>query len=1046
MLSINTLDLSKKEKKALAALSINTIEQFKNLNIEKVRSLSGYGQSTIDKLLQKKREILKPGIKSTNNSNVEQQSVFIDYDNLVSTCFKTTVRQPWANSYSGSNSYLNHFAPLLNAPADYSSESILALSIKNVLEIIQPSCVETLNNLSDIKLSEIINTSDLMYFNKLNPATAGDCINEIITCSLGKLLQVIPEPHLFDLILGSVFNYLKVDLHSDSFKMLLCGLSISSGFCCEITKIEPLLLAFINKLPISSAFIPISVIAELTKEYQISNYSELINTSENTILFKKGLNNHSLVCIRCIWAVITSLTSYKIDLFANLTNFRYHFTDVKDVYFYLFSDLVKKPAQLEAICSRHIYNEQQRPNTLEQIGKKCGYTRERTRQLINKFDESLQNSPTKRKLHYIWFTAHSLLFSKGGILNLNEFTDILGKFILENSCFSVKNIIELLELSSSFTINDKNEYIKLTQYPCGNCPVLLTNLEKVLDSNARYYNICDISLLVSTNCPPKCSIRNIAQVHPYYIKEAILKSTTLSTKWNIIDNWILRHEIFEICNSNLENGLIYFMQLIGVPLHISAVPKQYQAYLPITKKISRFRAHMILMASPEILMWGRGTYVHRKNVIIDFNVEDMFSFIDKQLSCDKPFLTAYELFNYYLKNTTNPQIPNEQALYDAIRAQEKNTFHLPRFPYIYNGESSKKNNIVQLVETLVEARGVAVSISELEIFVRQHGGFKFPLSIIQSIPTLLRVAEGAYNHINNINIQKEQLKSIFEYILDETKKYPSISVVKVFDNKLVTCHVAGIDNPIMLYSILSVECPYDIEFPRFPNIIGTANNDNTITVRYFAEAVMSFIEQANRPLAFEELQQEFAKNRGYSSTAIYNLIANRGTELGLIKCAKSFIISTTLIGWNAQKQQMLVETAKKEYDSNHSKEQPFYTASALIEDATLPDLNGIVHWSEVLLSDLLELSTEFIVLGNMRNAYLPKINNYGITTFGELVHYVLKNNFNGIAKFDDLSELLQEQEVVIKSVTPSMLVGYENIRYNETVVYISEMEAYVKKP
>jgi hypothetical protein len=486
----------------------------------------------------------------------------------------------------------------------------------------------------------------------------------------------------------------------------------------------------------------------------------------------------------------------------------------------------------------------------------------------------------------------------------------------------------------------------------------------------------------------------------------------------------MSNDIYQICISNLEDGLVMFMRLIGRPLHITDVPKQFQFYLPIAKKLAKMRAHFILMGSSDILMWGRGTYVHKANVVIDIDNKKMIAFIKQQLSINnKTFLTAYELYNFYKQSTVNPTIPNAQALYDAFRDQIRNKFHLPRFPYIYKDADSENSKIIQLIETFVEDKGTPITYFDLEKFIQSNGNFRYPLTIIQGIPTLVKVDESLYSHVNNINIHSKYISNILSYIVEETKKHSSISVEKVFYNKLVTCHEAGINNPIMLYSIISRAGTFDIDFPRYPTIVSVQINENGTTVRNFTEAIISFVENVKRPISFEELTEEFNKKRGYKFNSFYNLISNRGTELGLLQCTKNFLISKNLIDWNPQKEKILIEIAKNYFEINCSTKQPLSTVSALIEEANLPDLNNGVYWSESLLADLLEMSSEFYILGNKKNVYLPKNNNLGITSFGDLVHFALENNFNGIASFADLSTYLKDMEVVIKSVTPSMLAG-----------------------
>ena len=110
------LVFSTKEKKALDALGVTTIDEFMNFDMERVRALQGYGQTTIDKLCKKRRKFESRQIRNPKEKIYVQKRIESEYDNLIPLALNTTITSPpWRFSFFGASDSFNHLSRILKA-------------------------------------------------------------------------------------------------------------------------------------------------------------------------------------------------------------------------------------------------------------------------------------------------------------------------------------------------------------------------------------------------------------------------------------------------------------------------------------------------------------------------------------------------------------------------------------------------------------------------------------------------------------------------------------------------------------------------------------------------------------------------------------------------------------------------------------------------------------------------------------------------------------------------------------------------------------------
>jgi len=91
------------------------------------------------------------------------------------------------------------------------------------------------------------------------------------------------------------------------------------------------------------------------------------------------------------------------------------------------------------------------------------------------------------------------------------------------------------------------------------------------------------------------------------------------------------------------------------------------------------------------------------------------------------------------------------------------------------------------------------------------------------------------------------------------------------------------------------------------------------------------------------------------------------------------------------------------------------------------------------LGGLLEKRGRFRILGNARNAFVAVPNGEGIEHFEDLVAGILASRFQGAAKLHALEEMLRGRQIILKSLTPSMLRDGSKVCIRGTAVVLTEL-------
>jgi len=74
--------------------------------------------------------------------------------------------------------------------------------------------------------------------------------------------------------------------------------------------------------------------------------------------------------------------------------------------------------------------------------------------------------------------------------------------------------------------------------------------------------------------------------------------------------------------------------------------------------------------------------------------------------------------------------------------------------------------------------------------------------VIQRTSNIIRAPGRGFIHIDNAELDRESINRLIEYTHKILEEEENCSVTKIFDEKEGICKSAGIEDPVMLYSVL----------------------------------------------------------------------------------------------------------------------------------------------------------------------------------------------------------------------------------------------------
>lgn len=448
-----------------------------------------------------------------------------------------------------------------------------------------------------------------------------------------------------------------------------------------------------------------------------------------------------------------------------------------------------------------------------------------------------------------------------------------------------------------------------------------------------------------------------------------------------------------------------------------AIFKEYDKIIAAFKKegheelqgVSKSYLQNTIIGIDAIFLWDWGVYIHKDCIKIKDEILDKVcewlqdKFANKKLTK----VSLWGAFKQFKRECCDSGIPNEHALYSCMKMKFSNKYSFLEDPYVYplgtKGTVEGKEFIEQYFFNAKKAvstkeMGDVLGIKDFQIAGLLNNSEKIKAWGVQS-----------YIHIDNININKEGLNELADYIKQNLNKYTHMSVHQIFQDKIVTCKKIGFDSAKILYSMLEHYHGAHFFFPRYPYIMlkdHGIEDDGDLSLN---DLVGHYFHENIRIISQSELCEYFVKERGYKKSRIENI---RYLCNDIVRYSQGTFVSLDTINWDSEKEKQLERIAIDSFDRNCVLGLPFSTIDDLLE-CELPTINENIeiHWQRLLLRELLERIESISILGSIRGIYVVTPNKFNIDNTEDLICYILKKEFNGATSKDVFTGRLKELRI-----------------------------------
>lgn len=1002
--------LSTRAKNVLARKNVFTVEKLMVLKEKELYGIAGIGRKTVHDILNLqikiKLSVKKPksskAVEIAKDSEAKPESHF-------RIRFRSLEREHWPSD-----------------PADWSllSHSFLELLSKH------PTPSDSSQNIFSEAISDLgMTDNDLLRLRDI-ALLPDDPMELLLSTSIGYLMNSDISEDLFD----NVIDYINKKIHEYGISILLDDKNVT----------DPPILYNINLNLIKSFGIHGFIcndIKFLFNDKARLNWFDIKIVSERQIFNSFGFSYKSVKAIDNIWKLkeeayklICSLScGLPIEAFASFQNLAASFVQT----------IIKKPYHFLAVMGRLGFLED-RKWTLEELGQKLNVTRERVRQIEKKYHDVLEKPKTLELLNLLWHAVDDVLISGGGVCCPSEIAAFLKKNWNWATAPSDEALTSLISLSQKYEVVwTAPSRIILPGHGCVNCPDIGAVFTKVVEdqptgilsfeeARKAMQAFCE-----EKSCPWIAKVSRFSNGYLHFqddaIEEIVADEDTLYTKYA----WTQKYGKRRL---PLYEGLL---RMANRPMHFTEVHVEINKDRPPHGQFSERCVYGNLERSTELLLWGPGTFIHKDFVSLPIELiskikDDVISRLKKD---NIPYLSITGIFELYKKSLLKAEIPSAHALYTCLKLSASDELICKDYPYvlIQHGNGVRIPPALVLEEYALEQDGV-VTLDQLKKYAIEKlcvNEAVFMVNHLVNIPNLLRLDRGIYIHLNNIDIDVKKISPIIEHLRNLLENNRHISVIRLFNEKKISCRLIGISTPILLYSLIQCFFSDEFDFSRYPQISFEKQDKGSRGTIGVASEVIQYVLEKNTPCGFSELFQKFVDVLGYKQNSIYNIRFNKN----ILRYSEGVVVHIENLGWTDEKQDSLEKIAGT-YLSERLKAGKIF---GLITDLyqyffdKLPGLADHICWTETLISELLSKDGKYRIVGFSRNAFVYEKNDQGIVTLDDLLGHILRTKYDGAANIEQFVVDMRDAGILKKSLTPVMLKEDGPVIIDRNVVKLARL-------
>ncbi|MHC1729714.1 MAG: RNA polymerase sigma factor region1.1 domain-containing protein [Syntrophobacteraceae bacterium] len=1028
---------------------------------------------TCERILQFKERDLKKipfvGTRTLKEILFLQDQILHQYPKFYYTYKLVHSKSAECNGHAGltlnASIYQNHSEHSISDPADW---SVLSRSMSDVFQIPHPhSC----SSIDDVHFT----ISDL-----------GIASNEMARLQRIVLFPEDPADTLFSIS----FSYLLCAGINDNTLSLIrdylartCGLVNGSQITEQLSDIP--IFSDMQTVLFEEFLVPelsrSELVATNASEYPSITWGDIAKVTERSIIIRLGLTIKGLETVHFIWKLKEQALRIRTAIAKGLPAEAYAgFEPLVDAFVQrvVESYQLRKPCKSNLMSSmgndphgsksyrlKRLVTEIERNCiilkgrlglldgrkwTLEELGQPENLTRERIRQIEKQLIALLQKPQTLAELYRLWLAVNETLSISGGVCCVAEIAESLRSRWKWPALSSDKSLATLVGLSPNYDVVWTPPIrIVMPHHQCLSCTDIGSTLVKAVENEPDgILTFAKAFSIMGEFCQNRAcdKLSTILQFSTGYIlfwvdstKEILADETGLYTQYA----WAIKY--------GKHRTLLVETILLkaGRAMHFTEVHAEINKDLPTHEALVEGRIHGYVQRSPNVLLWDRGTYIHREHISIPlYIIDEIEKDIKLKFKYDIPYLSISGLFQKYKQSLLAKGIPSESALYSCLRESNKHLFSYPEYPYIIKyGNNEHRLPVPLVLEQFILDQGKEMTLEEIKEYAVEKLCINESLlmaSHFPNIPNLIRIDKNKYIHLYQLRIQKDDLVPIIEHLSVLIKLSKHVSVKKLFNQKMVTCKLLGITTPMCLFSIIQIFYSDRFNLSRYPSIRLSALVPEVGRHAGVASEVIRYIREKETPCSFAELYQHFVDDMGYEQMSVHNVFYSSNV---IIRYSQGVVVHMEALGWADAKQKTLELLASSNLKGRRIAGKLFGLISHLYEFThdELPELPHKIPWTPTLVGELLSRNGNFRIIGTQRNAFVSVPNSYGIERLDDLVYYILESEYDGAANIDDFISQMREAGILKKTLTNIMLGSNSRVVIDGNVVKLARLHDSVKR-
>jgi len=1020
------MNLSKRAHNALLSISARSIDEFLGLGREQLLALPNCGLETTNELMNAQARLKTLTIQFCGYENHSAQHDLRQY--LLTPCeenvtqsfrlSKPRVRESGAGMLNDVGTIVE---PRLDTPAQW---SMLRKTVPELLQLDQ-TATDTLWELAGTKkVSDVLALPAQEWIRLARCALYGDDSCEVfLSPTIGYLLELHIGPVAFEGIVQAVESLAKVDVDSLRELDLVVSSDEAVVTCEEIVATR--------NFRIDSFDVPPHCLDALYS-LGIQTWGELARISERIVLHSRGFSWDSLGMLEALWKMkqhaaeatmaVQGLSLESYSSFSSMTE--------------AFVELVSKNQRDRDIMLHRLGLAGENKSTFAKLGEAFGLSAGRAQQIWRKKLEKLE-SPTKSgKLSRFWAAASEVLRLSGGACLLSELASGLADRLEWDEEPGILSMSILLRLRKNLVVDTYRSLVSDPASACLNCSVTSSALDSLFKSDNREQAVSAIG----EHLLAECRNQHECKCHGWRFSEGYLRLIADIVGDVTVEDGVCYSESTWSARRGSRAQLVErTLMLAGRPMHFSEVCRELKDSLPDDEAINEHNVYSWIERSSNLLLWDRGTFVHRDFVTIPRElVHRVAAWLADKLNSGVPFVSIAGAYLAFEQSLAESGISCETALYTCLRQSDNRELAFPRYPYVVSEQAGYERLPVSIaLEQYTLDAGGLVSYQHLRSYAVDDlcvAEQMFPIHLY-NIPNVLRAGKGMYVHVQNLKLDQGKVGTVLAYTATVVAAEGHVSVEKVYADKRVSCLTMGIDCPEMLYAILQFQAGDMVQLPGYPQILAAGYQNANGGSRGVINEVVDYIAVRESPCSFDELEQHFVEDLGYNAHTVYNVLIRDN----VVRYSRGSVIHLDTIGWTDEKQYQLGSQAGDILVKSREAGRCYAVISRILEYHRLPSLANDVVWTQTLLADLLVRGGRFGVLGSARNAFVATPNDEGIETFEDLVYELLKSGHEGACELESFEQDMRAAGVILKRVTSGMLGNQERVCISGHLIMLREL-------